>query len=238
MIRRPGHLANAWPVVADVAAALARVRALSTAPDDSSDASLDLSLAAANVGRAGGDGGRFASALDAGVQVATDTSGPIDRARLLDLVALAGWRSGVLRLRDDALARLDMLRRSPARVGAAAVLGLEASDLDAFADRQRTDRFWWPGRARQRGYVASFGGFLGLDGPWQAPPDEWRALDVPGAFAVHAGDGWWRLDADVWGSALVRLASEPEASGALDPNVQIVCRPDSYLAWIHVRDAM
>ncbi|MET4157507.1 potassium transporter Kef [Agromyces sp. PvR057] len=227
MIRVAGTAANS-PL-----AAVPLETALSDAAAHCPD--LDLALAAANVGRSGGDPLRFAVTLGAGF---AELEAAPSRADALDLVAVAGWRAGVLGLRDDALRRLETIRSDERmRPAAAAVLGLDTDEVDGFIERQARDRYWWPGRDRLRGYVCSAGGFAGLGGAWIAPPDGWCALAEPGAFGVHAAGDWWRLDADVWGARLIRLAEAPEASATADPCVSIVCRPDTHLAWLHVRDA-
>jgi len=211
--RLPGHLADqSLP---------------SGAPEPVAD--VDWALAGRNVRRAGGDPDRFA----AGIADALRAAGGTD-----DVVALAGiaaWRSGALAYREDALARIATLEGA-GRAGAAAALGLEPGELDAFTERQLTDRFWWPGRAAASGYVCAVGGFAGLGGTWVAPPVSGMTLSAAGAFAIRAGEEWWRLDADVWGSQLSRLDAEPAEPGPTGP-ASIVCLPDSYLAWVHVRDA-
>ncbi|KAA9145063.1 potassium transporter Kef [Microbacterium lushaniae] len=192
-------------------------------------AGVDWTVAERNVRRAGGDPARFAACIAGALRAAGGTD---------DLVALAGiaaWRSGALAYRDDALARIGTLGAG-GREGAAAALGLEPGELDEFAERQMTDRFWWPGRASASGYVCAVGGFAGLGGAWVAPPVSGVALSTPGAFAIRAGDEWWRLDADVWGSQLSWLDAEPD-DVAQAGSASIVCLPDSYLAWVHVRGA-
>lgn len=216
MIRRPGHLANR-----DVPA--------SGAPEPMPG--LDLALAARNVRAAGGDAGRFGASLAAAQQ---QDAAP---EHAVALAGVAAWRSGALGLRGDALARLDLLRSDVAgRRAAAAALFLAEDALDDFAERQRADRFWWPGRAETRGYVCAVGGFRGLGGAWTSPPDAGHALGDDSVFAVRAGADWWRLDADVWGARLVRLDAQPRAAAAVSA-ASIVCLEDSYLAWVHVRDA-
>ena len=216
MIRTPGHLANA-------------VAATSAPPRIEG---LDLALAAGNVRRAGGDPSRFAGSLAAALRAEPAPQ----RERALSLSAVAAWRAGALAYRDDALDRLDALLDDGGAPAAAAVLSMAPSDAESFATTQRTDRFWWPGRAAERGYVCAVGGFAGFGGLWTAPPAEGVALTEPGAFAIRAGDEWWRLDADVWGSRLVRLDDAPEPQASAGSSC-IVCLDDSYLAWVHVKDA-
>ncbi|SIO23157.1 hypothetical protein [Agromyces cerinus] len=239
MIRRPGRLANG--VGAPVATDAARAHAVALGQQ----AGLDLGLARANVVRAGGDADLFGAALAVGLDAWSDAGGTGAAGAVVELAAIAGWRAGVLALRGDALARIGERRFDASlRSGVAAALGFETGAvLDEFLDRQLTDRYWWPGRHRVRGYVAAVGGFAGFGDAWIAPADEWRALPGAGAFALHSAEEWWRLDADVWGTRLVRLPAEPApdggdaASAASDAaGASIVLRGDSHLAWLHVRE--
>ncbi|WP_394552725.1 potassium transporter Kef [Agromyces sp. MMS24-JH15] len=202
-------------------------------------AGLDPALATGNVVRRGGRERTFRAALGAGVAARPTPGAPDDgapawsREALLDLASVAGWRAGVVALREDALARCEAGRWDAEwAVVAAGVLGVEASDLDEFLDRQATDRFWWPGRAAVDGFVWSAGGFEGFGDAWIAPPAQWHPLDEPGAFAVLAGGEWWRIDGDVWGCRLAR--AEAADTGAADgvPGVTLVLRPDTHVAWL------
>ena len=214
-MKLPGHLANAAPA----AGAPAPI------------AGLDLTVAARNVRAAGGDPGRFAASLAAGQRADASSE------HAIALAGIAAWRAGALALRDDALARTDVLRAEPdGRRAVAAVLGLGDDAIDEFVERQRADRFWWPGRTANRGYVCAVGGFSGLGGAWVVPPQGGYALAEPGAFAILSGDEWWRLDADVWGSRLVRVDDEPGAEASRS-SASIVCLADSYVAWVRVEDA-
>lgn len=216
MIRRPGHLAEVEPptgVPADVVG-------------------LDLERAGLTVEAAGGSAERFWHALAAG-QAALPDDAPTDL--VVALAGIAGWRAGVLGLRDDALAHLADV--PPAATAAA--LGIGETDLDAFGDHQRTDRFWWPGRTERRGYVCAVGGFAGLGGAWTAPPVDARPLDDDGCFAVRTGERWWRLDADVWGSRLTALEGEPPRTSGRGarPVASLLTFAESYLAWVYVPEA-
>ncbi|WP_395242473.1 potassium transporter Kef [Agromyces sp. MMS24-K17] len=238
MIRRPGHLVNRTATWADddvVAAAERAARA----------AGLDVALAAEVATRRGGDAMRFRSSFAQGVAAwsaaggasATEESAAPSRGDLVALAGVAGWRSGVLDLRDDALGRIAAAGTDVRlRAAIAAALGLDAAGLGEFATRQSLDRFWWQGRDAARGYVLAAGGFAGFADAWIAPPDAWRPLDEPGAFAVRASGEWWRLDADVFGSRLGRLDAEPESSAPRGTAV-VECRPDTHLAWVRVEEA-
>ncbi|WP_341955129.1 potassium transporter Kef [Microbacterium sp. LWH13-1.2] len=201
---------------------------------DLSAAGLDAALAAESVRGAHGDPLLFRRALAAGVALAPASL--TDRESALDLVAIAAWRAGALGLRADALARLGGLDSAEQRVSAAASLGIGVDLLDEFRRRQRSDRFWWPGRADQRGYVLATGGFRGLGGAWIRPPERVERVPDDGAFAFLVADAWWRLDSDVWGARLSLLPERPKTTEPSGDGVTIVIGPDTHLAWVHVRE--
>lgn len=188
---------------------------------------LDFDRARRRVAAAGGDPVRFAAAVAAAQRCGAEAPDAVDVA------GIAAWAAGALALRDDALSRIERMLPHRADVVAAA-LGLDAADVGAFAEHQRSDRFWWPGRGAANGYVCAVGGFAGLGGAWVAAPEEARTLD-DGVFAVRTGAQWWRLDADVWGARLVTIEDEPVASARAGASV--VVRADSYLVWVHVAEA-
>jgi hypothetical protein len=195
----------------------------------------DLAAFAEGVRRTGGDPDRFARRIAAAHEAAPQLATEPDLVRTV--IALAAWRSGAQALRNEALGRLAALPEGAyPQDAAAAALALPADALAEFAAQQRADRFWWPGRAEWNGYVCAVGGFAGLGGAWVEPPTDGRVLDSgQTVFAVRSGETWWRIDADVWGSRLTRLVSEP--GPPVSSPATIVTRPDSYLAWLHVRDA-
>lgn len=197
---------------------------------------LDAALASASVVQAHGDAELFARALAAGI--AADSASLEDRDHALALVSIAGWRAGALGLRTDALNRLAALPTAESRLAAAAALGIGVDHLEVFVRRQQSDRFWWPGRADQRGYVLATGGFRGIGGAWIHPPERVEHLAGSGAFAFLVAGSWWRLDADAWGSRLALLAEEPDFSAPVaDDAVTVVIGDDTHLAWVHVREA-
>ncbi|WP_367823662.1 MULTISPECIES: potassium transporter Kef [unclassified Microbacterium] len=201
---------------------------------DLSAAGLDTALASTSVRAAHGTPLLFARALAVGL--AQDPAAATDRDRALDLVSVAAWRSGALGLRVDALDRLEHLDTPEQRLAAAATLGLGVEVLDEFRRRQRKDRFWWPGRADQRGYVLAVGGFRGIGGAWIRPPERVDTLADAGAFAILVAGSWWRLDSDVWGARLSVLSEAPSEVHTRDDGVSIVIGPDTHLAWVHVRE--
>lgn len=201
---------------------------------DLSAAGLDSALASISVRSAHGDPLLFAGALAAGV--AQDPAAVTVRDRALDLVAVAAWRAGALGLRADALDRLEHLDSPEQRLAASATLGVGVDVLDEFRRRQRADRFWWPGRADQRGYVLAVGGFRGIGGAWIRPPERVETLADAGAFAFLVAGSWWRLDSDAWGARLSALSEAPSTVRSRDDGVSIVIGPDTHLAWVHVRE--
>lgn len=221
MIRRPLQLANARDAFPPAS------------PPDLSDAGLDTAAAIEGVRRSHGDVGIFVRALAAGLAEGAGMLG--DRERVLDLVAIAAWRSGALALRADALRRLEGIDAADDRRAAAVALGLGVDLLETFLRKQRTDRYWWPGRADERGYVLATGGFRGVGGAWIRPPDRVVRVADAGAFAFLVAGEWWRLDSDVWGARLT-ASVEPDPAPATDDGVSVVIGPDTHLAWVHVRD--
>lgn len=200
---------------------------------DLSGAGLDVETAAGGVRRSHGDAGIFVRALAAGV--AQDEAALSDRERALDLVAIAAWRSGALAVRADALRRLERADAPLQRLAVAATLGMGIDLLDTFLRSQRTDRYWWPGRVDERGYVLATGGFRGVGGAWIRPPEKVVRLADAGAFAFLVAGEWWRLDCDVWGAQLATTV-EPEPSSPVADGVSVVIGSDTHLAWVHVRD--
>lgn len=221
MINRPGMLANRTPFP-------------SAELPDLSSAGLDATVAAASVERAGGARMLFAGALAAGL--GAHPAAHDDREGLLGLVAIAAWRSGALALRDDALARLRGATGAGRRRGAAAALGIAVDVLDEFLRRQQDDRFWWPEREDNRGYVLAAGGFRGVGGTWIRPPERGIRLAGDGAFAFLVAAEWWRLDCDVWSARLTPLRDPPTPADDPADGVALVFGEGSHLAWVRVQD--
>lgn len=185
----------------------------------------DLAVATANVTGWGGQPALFAHFLAAALATA-----PLEAQLARRLAAVAGWRSGVLGLRREALAVLPEL---PAEV-AGAVLGFPPDSVAEFCQLQQVDPYWWPGRPGF-GQVLRAGGFTGLGGPWLSPPVRAGCSEVPGRWVVLAGDRWWQLDADVFGSRLLDLDDTPWCGAESDAaGVRIGVRPDSYLVRLDV----
>jgi hypothetical protein len=177
---------------------------------------LDLALSADNVARFGGDPHRYRQALHG-------ISAPADA--MVNVAAVAAWRSGVLGIRADALARLQLL---PIDV-AASVLGLPADAVVPFTDGQAVDRFYWPLRPQGQ-LIARIGGFTGLGGAWDHPPTN-PACHGPGRWSVGVGDQRRQIDADVFGHVL-SYAPTDTAPDDGPRTAQLVVRRTSYLAEI------
>jgi hypothetical protein len=216
----------------------------------------DIELSVRNVESWGGDRElyqRFLSlALDA-VDAADGTGGPLPQA-VRGLAALAAWRSGVIDLRQDALARLAeaLERGSIPRQALAAALGLASADLDGFARAQAESPFGWPARGDDDVVIARVGGFRGLGGPWTAPPLSAENADREGRFVITLTDGeLWQLDADIFGTALTRIPEREEhatahatAADAVDSTgasgrwpTRVAVFDTSYLAWLLLEKA-
>ena len=216
MTHRAGHVVDDGVPVDDVAPPRLAV-------------GLDEERAERNTVAWGGDAARWRHVLTAALVVQRTSARPEQGHR--DLSALAAWRSGVVGLRADALARLDRVLAGeggderPSPEAAAAALGLDPTHLDAFVDGQRGDPFAWP-PGRPGGLIARVGGFRGLGGPWQARPQWTAPLDEAGGHLLWvapeagadgppAGAELWRLDADVFGHRLVLLTDHAPAGGAV-----------------------
>jgi hypothetical protein len=151
-----------------------------------------------NVTRWGGDRHRYLASLAAGL--ATDPT--LDQGQTRDLAAIAAWRAGVIGLRTAALGALDRLADHSPAVGA--VLGLPVVQVPHFAVGQVTDRFFWPPWTAGSAYlIARVGGFVGLGGPWLAPPQSVTAVG-PGRWGVTADGSTWNVDIDLFGHSITQ----------------------------------
>ncbi|WP_374946092.1 hypothetical protein [Agreia sp.] len=233
MIRGPGHAVNDSLPQAAVSAPVVR--------------DFDIELSIDNVKSWGGDRElyqRFLSLALTADEATGVTDGPLPHA-VLGLAALAAWRSGALDLRSDALGRLDeaLASGSIARPALASALGLAPSELDDFARAQAQSPFGWPARGDGDVVIARVGGFRGLGGPWTAPPLRGEPGDHDGRFVITLADGErWQLDADIFGTMLTRISSEPTdvrgdvvASGAWPTRLAVF--DTSYLAWLVLEQA-
>ncbi|MBK9032195.1 MAG: hypothetical protein IPL61_12900 [Myxococcales bacterium] len=115
-----------------------------------------------------------------------------DRAALLDLGVVLGWRAGLAEARDAALERVGGLE--PTLV--AALFGAAALDPDP------ARRFCQPGAAGRLGplaLIATVGGFVGFGGPFRRPP---RPRVVADRLVCTDGDATLEVCADVFGARL------------------------------------
>ncbi len=199
MIARAAHSANAGLT-------------LSPAPVGSVDG-VDLAATVERIARWGGDEALYTHFLGQGLAAAAPSAAS---ARALGVVA--GWRSGVVDLRDEALARVVDL----ADEAAAAALGLAPAQLDEFLGRQATDPFAWPTSDQ---LVARIGGFSGFGGPWTAQPTA-AVFVSPHAVEVACGPELWAAYVDVFGARIVR--SDKPAAAAAAPARALVAE-NSYL---------
>lgn len=122
----------------------------------------------------------------------------------LDLFRRAGlaaaWRSGVASAREAAVKALtefpEDLKRS--------IMG----DFNGPVDWSIFARDPWaplPGEPRRLRLVGSVGGFMGLDGPFQAPPEAGRNDD---GLLLRDDKRVWRVDADLFGLTLRSVPGE------------------------------
>ncbi|GII98123.1 hypothetical protein CLV28_1448 [Sediminihabitans luteus] len=133
-----------------------------------------------------------------------------DLATVRTVALVAAWRSGLVRYRRAAL---EAAVRLDPRVARAALSLDRTADVAHVVAVNAADPWLWPG-ARDRGEIARPGGFRGAGGPWlalpvvAAPDDDlpavawWVWTDVP-------DESWWRVAADVHGSAVVRDQDGP-----------------------------
>ena len=208
MIRRARHSVNDGIVVGDVR--------LPEIPG------IDLAATIERIGDWGGDEGLYSLFLGAALIEASLR----DAATVRSLGVIAGWRSGVIGLREEALAHATA--GGPAAVAAA--LGLPMDQLADFLAAQASNRFAWP---LAPVLIAEIGGFRGFGGPWVTAPTRcFSAAD--GLFALQAGTDVWAIHADVFGHRVSRIdALPPELP---DARLDLRVSPDSYL--VEVRRAV
>lgn len=175
---------------------------------------VELESTAERIGAWGGAIGLYRHFLAAALTASEDRATP-DVIRSIGVIA--GWRSGVLGLRIDALARASALNTSGDPATAAAALGLPVEHLAVFLAEHALDPFSWPTADHT---VATLGGFIGLGGRWTAPPRNAQTI-APSSFTIDSAGERWLVEADVFGSRLSRLDSE----GRLEPLPATGTRP-------------
>lgn len=213
MIRTAGHVVNDGLVPAHAE--------LSTLPVVDG---VDFAASVANVTAWGGQAWLYALAVLRGLDAA---AGGVDADLARSVGSLAGWRSGVLDLRDDARTRLAGLLDAGREPVAAAVLGLPVGAVDDFAHAQRDRSLAWP-LLDPSATVARVGGFGGLGGAWTAPPRSVGRART-GQLVVTCTDGsGWRLEADVFGDRLTALDAGAAGETA-DVTTGVVVSDRSYL---------
>lgn len=161
---------------------------------------LDLEATVERVGGWGGDEALYCYFLGRALVEAPER----DAAAARVIAVVAGWRAGVVALRQEALGHLAQLDPETA----AAALGMDSGQLAEFTAAQPADPFWAPG---QLGVVARIGGFRGVGGPWIAPPTS-AHLTADGTVAIACGDDLWVAHADAFGCRLGRVDALPPAA--------------------------
>ena len=203
MIARPRHAANDGLVVSDSVLPVVT--------------GLELGATRDRVREWAGDPALYATVL--GAAIATLPSP--DAATVRALAAVAGWRSGVLDLRDNALVQAANVP-GPA---AAAALAIHPGELAWFLAEQAADRFALPGSGP---LIATVGGFRGFGGPWPGPPRDPRPLGN-GRVAVRVAGVEWTIHLDVFGARLVESAGPAPVDGGV---VHASVNPDSHLVTV------
>jgi len=180
---------------------------------------VDLAATVERVGDWGGDEGLYSLFLGAALVEA-----PLRDAKTVRSVGvIAGWRAGVIGLRDDALARAASSDPSVA----AAALGIPAEHLAWFLAEQHGDRFAWPGNSQP---IADVGGFRGFGGNWVEPPTR-AFICADGVLAVLTGTDVWAVHLDVFGHRVSRIDEQLPAEQS-DPSLELRLSPDSYLVQV------
>ena len=152
---------------------------------------VDLAVTVDRIAGWGGDPDLYRHFVGQGLAAAVPSAAS---ARALGVVA--GWRSGVVDLRDEALVRVVELE-DPA---ATAALGLGPGLLAGFISQQASDPFAWPTSDQ---LVGRIGGFSGFGDAWVAQPT--RADFVsPTAVQVACGPELWTAYVDVFGARVIR----------------------------------
>lgn len=183
-------------------------------------AGIDLESTVDRVAAWGGSPNRYRHVLGTALDTAPDG---MSAGEVRSTAALAAWRSGVLRMRPEALRVVADL---PVPVAEAA-LTLRPGRLAEFLAAQSASPFGHPDVGP---LIARVGGFRGLGGTWFAPPRDAAPVDVD-AFTVRSGDELWLVRADVFGARLVPVDAPPTSSGR--PTVVASTSADSYLVTIH-----
>lgn len=147
-------------------------------------------------------------------------AGPVADEAWRVAVALAGWRAGSVALRRAAVAgALDALAADPSLAAPfGRILLLDDADPASALRAVAADPFAWPTQLRGA-TIAEVGGFLGLDGPFLAPPTAVHGSDRVDRFVVESATGWFVLAADVCGHRFARL-DDPTATGIRPEHVE------------------
>ena len=151
---------------------------------------------------------------------------------LLDAGAVLAWREGLIRLRSAALRASSRLAPTLALVA----LGVDTAHTPAElmtalgqleADPWLTpEQAFEPPRARNELAIqAVCGGFRGFDGPFLKPP---TLVASSSGIVASDGDRWFRLHADVFGTAFERIR-DFDAESTSDDTPRI--RSDGVVRW-------
>ncbi len=121
---------------------------------------------------------------------------------LRELVTVSTWRSGGAHVRPVALLAAAAL---PPEIAAAVIGVSKKRDIDDALKRFMADIWWTPdGLKPSTGHTV--GGFAGLGGPFNVPPNV-RAIDD--GFLVRSADAYFHLSVDAFG-AIVQSAQEDD----------------------------
>jgi hypothetical protein len=170
-----------------------------SSPDVGTIEGVDLAATVERIVGWGGDAKLYLHFLGRGIDAGALTSAG---ARALGVVA--GWRSGVVDLRDEALAHVAQLSEEVAT----AALGLAAGQREAFVAQQASDPFAWP---TSDSLVARIGGFSGFGGVWVTPPTLARFVSS-NVVEITCGAERWAAHVDVFGVRVTRADGATSAT--------------------------
>lgn len=151
---------------------------------------------------------------------------------LLDAGAVLAWREGLVRLRTAALRAssrlnptlaLSALGVDTSRTPAELMTALSQLEADPWLTPEQAVEP--PGRRAELAVQTVCGGFRGFDGPFLAPP---TLVASSRGIVASDGDRWFRLHADVFGTAFERISDfDAESTTEYHPSIQ----PDGTVWW-------
>ncbi|MEO0559897.1 MAG: hypothetical protein AAF170_17140, partial [Bacteroidota bacterium] len=151
---------------------------------------------------------------------------------LLDAGSVLAWREGFVRIRTAALRASSGLNPTLALAALGVATSHTPAELMTALDQLEADPWLTPEQAfeptRPGGELAIqtvCGGFRGFDGPFLTPP---TLVASSSGIIASDGDRWFRLHADVFGTAFERISDfDAESTPDDHPSIQ----PDGTIRW-------